>query len=152
MLNLTTAERPGLGRYIGCLIYECLLVLAWVFVLAVLFLPMDAWLNPGTPKGQLHIPTGLNRLLQLLWYGSGMLAYFVFFWTRKGQTLAMKTWKIRLVSLDGSAVRPLQAVVRFSVALMAIPLFGLAWLWAFGSPLRLSLHDQLSKTVLVRAL
>lgn len=150
MLDFATVERPGLGRYLGCLVYESLLVLAWVFILATLFLPIDAWLNPAQPKAQLHIPSELSRNLQLIWSWVGVMAYFVFFWVRKGQTLAMKTWKIRLVSLDGSSVRPLQAVVRFCVVCMGLPLFGLVWLWAFGSPRRLFLHDQLSKTVLIR--
>lgn len=149
MLDLTTIKRPGLGRYLGCLVYEALIVMAWVLVLAAMFLPISYSMNPSLSQGQLHIPTGTERWVQTCWYGFGMMAYFVFFWSRKGQTLAMKTWKIRIVSLDGSAVSPLQAAVRFVVALMAIPLLGLAWLWAFGSPTRLSLHDQLSKTILI---
>lgn len=148
--SATSMERPGLGRYFACLAYEALLLTAWLFILGVLWLVLLALYRHSWPGGELQIASGPELLLQRLWYLSGMAAYFVLFWVRGGQTLAMKTWRIRLVSLDGGPVRPLQALARFLVAAMAIPLFGVAWLWAFGSPARLWLHDQLSKTVLVR--
>lgn len=150
MLDPLTVQRPGLGRYLACLVYESLLVVAWLFILGVLFLALQAAWTHVAPGGTLQVPHGPQRLLQQLWYGAGVAGYFVFFWVRSGQTLAMKTWKIRLVSLDGGPVRPVQAVARLLVAAMAMPLLGLAWLWAFGSPSRLWLHDQLSKTVLIR--
>lgn len=44
--------------------------------------------------------------------------YFVWFWA-KGQTLAMKTWHIRLVDRDGLAVSQARALGRYC----------LSWLW-----------------------
>lgn len=44
--------------------------------------------------------------------------YFVWFWS-KGQTLAMKTWNIRLVDQDGNAVTQLRSLKRYV----------LSWLW-----------------------
>jgi len=44
--------------------------------------------------------------------------YFVWFWS-KGQTLAMKTWNIRLVNLQGEAVSQKRALLRYV----------LAWVW-----------------------
>lgn len=38
-----------------------------------------------------------------------LLVYFVGFWRHGGQTLAMKTWRIRLISRDGSAISTAQA-------------------------------------------
>lgn len=45
--------------------------------------------------------------------------YFVWFWTHSGQTLAMKTWRIRLVTKDGGQVKAGRAIARYL----------LAWLW-----------------------
>ena len=45
--------------------------------------------------------------------------YFVFFWRRSGQTLAMQTWRNKLVDLDGKKIPLIKAVVRYC----------LAWLW-----------------------
>jgi uncharacterized RDD family membrane protein YckC len=44
--------------------------------------------------------------------------YFVWFWA-KGQTLAMKTWNIRVVGRDGMAISQARALVRYC----------LSWLW-----------------------
>jgi uncharacterized RDD family membrane protein YckC len=48
-----------------------------------------------------------------------LAAYFVTFWSRGGQTVAMRAWHVRLVTADGSAVTPLRALARYL----------LAWLW-----------------------
>jgi uncharacterized RDD family membrane protein YckC len=45
--------------------------------------------------------------------------YFVWFWTHGGQTLAMKTWRVRLVAHDGAPVGWLRAVLRY----------GVCWVW-----------------------
>lgn len=46
-------------------------------------------------------------------------AYFVYFWCRGGQTLAMKTWRIRLVAPGHTQVPVMKAVLRYL----------LAWMW-----------------------
>ena len=51
--------------------------------------------------------------------------YFVWFWSR-GQTLAMKTWHIRVVRRDGNPLTQAQALGRYL----------LSWLW-FLPPLAL---------------
>lgn len=149
-VNIADLQRPGLLRYFSCLAYEALLLTAWLFILGVLYLALDALVQHRWPGGALQVPDGVQRTLQQLWYLAGLLGYFVLFWVRGGQTLAMKTWKLRLVSLDGGRVSVLQAVVRFFAAAMGIALLGVTWLWAFGSPQRLWLHDRLSKTLLIR--
>jgi uncharacterized RDD family membrane protein YckC len=45
--------------------------------------------------------------------------YFVHSWSGKGQTLAMQTWQIRLVGLDGARVPRLRSLGRYL----------LSWLW-----------------------
>jgi uncharacterized RDD family membrane protein YckC len=46
-------------------------------------------------------------------------AYFIFFWRRSGQTLAMQTWRIKLVDMNGDKIPLIKAVVRYC----------LAWCW-----------------------
>lgn len=45
--------------------------------------------------------------------------YFIYFWRRGGQTLAMQTWRIRLVNDDQQAIPLIKAIVRYC----------LAWMW-----------------------
>lgn len=149
MIDLSTVQRPSLGRYLACLMYESLLVLAWLFILVSVWMVLKAAVLHHMPGGRLEVASGLELLLLRLWILVCLGAYFALFWMRGGQTLAMKTWKLRLVSLGGGRVSFLQSAARFLTALMGIPLLGITWLWAFGSPQRLWLHDQLSRTVLI---
>lgn len=58
--------------------------------------------------------------------------YFVWFWTHGGQTLAMKTWRIRLVTTDGEEVRTKRAIGRYLLSwLWVLP--GLAAAWALDA-------------------
>jgi uncharacterized RDD family membrane protein YckC len=50
--------------------------------------------------------------------------YFVYFWHRSGQTLAMKTWKVRLIYARTG--QPAQNQVPWSRALLR---YLLAWMW-----------------------
>lgn len=45
--------------------------------------------------------------------------YFGWFWSRSGQTLAMKTWRLRLVRMDGTPLTQARALARYVAA----------WLW-----------------------
>ena len=97
--------------------------------------------------------------------------YFVWFWTHGGQTLAMKTWRMRLVTRDGGKIGTGRAVGRYLLAwLWLLPGFTLAWaieaktwtlllipaanitLWAAAALLdreRRFLHDRIAGTRIV---
>jgi uncharacterized RDD family membrane protein YckC len=57
-------------------------------------------------------------------------AYFLWCWLRGGQTLAMKAWRIRVVSASGGPLRPQVALLRFVLATLFIGGFLLAVLAA----------------------
>lgn len=99
---------PGLARRLACFLYEGVLLFGVVMVAGLLY---------GVLTQQRHALVGATGLQALLFVVLG--AYFVFFWSRTGQTLAMLTWHIRLVTRDGQAVRPLRAAARYV----------LSWLW-----------------------
>jgi uncharacterized RDD family membrane protein YckC len=78
-----------------------------------------------------------------------LLFYFVWFWLHGGQTLPMKTWKMRVVNPDGSTLRPLQAVLRYLAAWPSILLFGIGILWALVDRDRQFLHDRIAGSRIV---
>lgn len=80
-----------------------------------------------------------------------MMVYFLVFWTRNGQTLAMKTWRIKLTGLDGSTIDIPRGILRFSLAVPGTLIFGAGFFWALFDPQRQFLHDRLAKTRLVRS-
>lgn len=75
-------------------------------------------------------------------------AYFLWFWRRTGQTLAMRTWKIRLVSIDTRPPTWTQLIVRLLLAWPSV--LGVAGLlWAIFDRDRQFLHDRLAGTRIV---
>ena len=129
---------PFLVR-IAAMIYESLLVTAVVFVASFIIIPV---------VGEMHAPWQ-RHLFQVYILGI-LFAYFSAFWLRSGQTLAMKTWRIRLVTVDGGTLVFRQAVLRFFLALIGLLLAGVGVWWALFDRDRQFLHDRLTGTRLIR--
>ena len=120
------------------MVYESLLVFGVAFFAGLLFLGATG-ANPSGP---------LRHLLQAyLFVVIGI--YFVGSWCRRGQTLAMKTWKLRLVGADGARITLRQAVVRYVCAWPCLLLGGIGILYAPFDRERRFLHDRLAGTKLV---
>jgi uncharacterized RDD family membrane protein YckC len=153
---------PGLWRRMACWLYEGMLLFAVVFVSGFLFSTLTQMRDAMNP---------LRPLLQgFLFVVFG--TYFTWFWA-KGQTLAMKTWRIRVVDVAGRPISQARALLRYLcswlwflpplIALAPLNLGGaksaaavLAWvgLWALLSrlhPQRQFWHDALAGTRLVAA-
>jgi len=102
---IASSPAPFLAR-IAAMVYELLLVTAVLFVASLPFL----YLVGNAESGWRHF------VFQAYLIGV-LFAYFSAFWMRSGQTLAMKTWRIRLVRLDGGTLTLKQAALRFVIAL-----------------------------------
>lgn len=136
----TLVELAGLRRRIASMVYEVLLlagILALTFmvpnlVLGVLF----SWSMPGWAMW-VHVFLVLG-------------AYFVWCWTRQGQTLAMQTWRLRIVNAgDGRSPRAASAWLRYVLCWPSLWLFGIGVLWALVDRDRQFLHDRLAGTRIV---
>ncbi|MCL2524144.1 MAG: RDD family protein [Betaproteobacteria bacterium] len=127
----------NIGRRLASMLYEALVVFA---VLLIGF-----WL-PQT----LLAANGISFGPRLMWLHVLLLLmlYFVWFWLHGGQTLPMKTWKLRLIDANGGPPRPLQAVLRYLAAWPGI-LLGVGILWALFDPDRQFLHDRIAGTRIV---
>jgi len=100
--------------------------------------------------------------------------YFIGLWTRAGQTLAMKTWHLRLIATDGAPLSPRRALARYLASYvwflpplvlagaLRLPtpgaIFGLVAAWialyalaALLHPRRQFWHDALCGTSIVTA-
>lgn len=128
-----SAPLAGIGRRLGSLLYESLVVFA---VLLIGF-----WLPQTLLAG-----AGISFSARMLWVHVLvlLLAYFTWFWLNGGQTLPMKTWKLRIANPDGSPLRPMQAVLRYLAAWPSILLFGIGILWALIDRDRQFLHDRIA--------
>ena len=106
----TLAPTPSLARRMACFVYEGVLLFGVVMAVGLVY---------GIGAGQRDAMLGRHTLQGLLFVVLGV--YFTWFWSHGGQTVAMKTWHIRLVGIDGAPAPPLRCLARYL----------LAWLW-FG--------------------
>jgi uncharacterized RDD family membrane protein YckC len=135
-------HRASVLRRLISMLYESLLLAG---VLAVGFLFPEVLLGMLTRRSALP-GIALAHFVAV----SGL--YFVWFWLHGGQTLAMKTWKLRLVdAASGGPLRPLQAVLRFLAAWPSI-CFGIGIVWVLLDPDRQFLHDRIAGSCLVSEL
>ena len=99
---------PSLWRRMACWLYEGMLLFAVVFVAGWLF----------STLGQMRDAMDSRRHLLQAFLFVVFGVYFVWFWS-KGQTLAMKTWGIRMVDRLGRPLTQGRALLRYL----------LSWVW-----------------------
>lgn len=133
-------ELAGLRRRLASLLYEALLVLG---ILALTFM------IPHLALGMV-LEVAAPGWLMWLHLFAVLGLYFVWCWSRSGQTLAMQTWYLRLVrASDGCAVPARVCWLRYALAWPSVLLFGVGLWWALIDRERQFLHDRLAGTRIV---
>jgi uncharacterized RDD family membrane protein YckC len=129
---------PKIGRRLLSMLYEGLVVFS---ILLIGFLLPQVVLSGF----------GMNFTGKLLWLHVLVLLmlYFLWCWLNGGQTLPMKTWKLRISSQDGSRLRPAQALLRYLAAWPSILFFGAGLFWAFFDKDKQFFHDRIAGTWIV---
>lgn len=148
----------------AAMVYEGVLLFGVVFIVSYLVLGLMRWTYPLSPG-----PRTALQVVLFLTIG----AYFVWCWRRTGQTLAMKSWHLRVVDERGALPSAGRAIARYLAAwvmfapglaylLLARPgagegtlallaSFALMFVPALLDPRSRLLQDRLSGTVVVRA-
>lgn len=137
----TPLPTPTVRRRLASMLYEALLLLG---VLGVTFM------LPHLAIGIVyHVVAPGSVLLAHVFAVLGV--YFTWFWRRNGQTLAMQTWRIKLVSAHQQRrVSMAQALSRYTLAWLGLLFYGAGVLWALFDRDRQFLHDRLAGTRLVQ--
>lgn len=152
---------PSIRRRFAAMAYEAVLLFGLLFATGLIF---------GTLLQQRHALLFRSELQAVVTFVMGL--YFVWFWSHGGQTLAMKTWRVRLLTAQGRPVPMLRAGVRYVLCwlwvapgLLVAALVGAKGWWlalipaanvaawaalALADPARQFLHDRLAGTRLVR--
>jgi uncharacterized RDD family membrane protein YckC len=98
-------QAPGLRRRMACLLYESLLLFGVGLVSGAM----------GTAVLKLTGASVASRELVLQVVGVTVYGvYFVWFWSRRGQTLPMQTWRIQVVTAQGATLSVPHAVLRYA--------------------------------------
>jgi uncharacterized RDD family membrane protein YckC len=95
-------------RRMAAFVYEGVLLFAVSMLTGALY---------SVSVGQVHALQGRGGMMATQFLA--LAAYFIWFWTHGGQTLAMKTWQVRLLTDRGQALGLWPACLRFV----------LSWLW-----------------------
>lgn len=160
-MQLNNSDTPTIKRRLTTMIYEGVLLFGVVAIAGLLFSTIFQQRNA----------LYLRHALQY-WLFFVVGAYFVWFWIHSGQTLPMKTWRIRLVTIDGYPLGFKHAVARYLLAwLWFLPGLAIAWaldakMWtavaivlanvaawslaAYIHPSRQFLHDRIAGTKLIQ--
>lgn len=129
----------GIRRRLASMFYESLLllgVLSVTFMLPHLALGMALEIVLPGPVLVMHVFLVLG-------------IYFIWYWHHGGQTLAMQTWRLKLVGADGNPAGLGRLCLRYFLSWPSLLFYGAGLLWAVLDRERQFLHDRLAGTRIV---
>lgn len=152
----------SIARRGAVMCYEAILLAAIAFIVSYAFLAGLGWSHPLDASQRF----ALQGVLLL-----SFAVYFVYCWSRSGQTLAMKSWHVRVLDESGARPSPARALLRYLAAwTLFLPAALLLWVLPIGPRITLAVlvasvvgmslvarldperrwwHDRLSRTRLV---
>ena len=147
-------EKSGLGKRIISIIYD-FLILFFIIIVTTFLIQQIIIHFELTTLEQVQISKDetitvipadsvVTLILKNLWV---VLSFFYFghYWTKRGQTLGMKVWKIKAVTNEGGLMTWGNALKRYVFALL-----GLGLLWMIIDKESLPLQDRMSETKLIK--
>lgn len=144
MSEVTRFPAAGLRRRLASLFYEALLLLG---VLAAGFLLPYLVIGVAFNAGIREDFAWVQWLHIFLLLG----LYFVHYWRKGGQTLAMQTWGLRVVdALEDRPPSLRRALLRYLLSWPSLWFGGAGLIWALFDRERQFLHDRLAGTRVVR--
>ena len=134
-------EDATLFRRLAALVYDLFIVVAILFLGSAIGITIAVIVAGETAVTEENVlvenPVFFGWLLFCWCY------YYYYCWIKTGQTLAMKTWRMKLITVSGEPLKLQQALIRFFLGFC-----GFSNLTAI-LPSRWTLHDSLSKTRIV---
>ena len=126
----------GLARRIGALGYDALLILAiWMTTLFVVIA-----FNNGEAVSAWWVPVILYV---------ECVSYYLYSWLKTGQTLGMRTWRLKLVDEQGFSPTMQNLLLRLLVAPFSAAALGLGYLAYYWGTRQQTWHDQVSQSYVV---
>lgn len=130
------------------MIYDSLLLLGVAFAYGVLITIVRVSALGRDELDFVDLPLPLHMLIWLtLWII--LASYYVLCWTKRGQTLGMKTWRLRVVTGEGQLINTRQAWQRCVLACLSALPVGLGYIWCWIDPAGNCWHDRWTHTQVV---
>lgn len=106
----------GLGRRLGAMIYDALILMAIWMLLGFVAVAING--------GEANTSPLFHSVLFVATF-----AFFAFFWMRGGMTLGMQAWRLRVETPEGLSLTLPQCLMRFLVAGLSFAALGLGYWW-----------------------
>jgi uncharacterized RDD family membrane protein YckC len=153
MYSALKFPRAGFRRRIGAWIYDALLVLAIFMIAGYAGIGLLVYLDYLTLISLVRTDLEINwnksadiyRITYHLWNISWISFFFIWFWSKTGQTLGMKAWRLRVQNQDGSLISKTTGLKRLLPTLLGLGNFTVI----FDRQNKLSLQDRLTSTEVV---
>lgn len=142
----TQYNAPSLLRRFAAMVYDSLLLIAVSMLYGALAVGLNV-LVAGTPDTGTRVNWGALGWVVFAGWLITLGFFFCYFWHNSGQTLGMKTWRMKIVNRHDLAPPTYsQCVIRCLCAPLSLICLGLGYWWMYTNSERQTLHDQLSKT------
>lgn len=141
---MASVVSAGMGRRLGAMAYDGVLVLALWLLVAIIHLAFFRLVlsQPAEAVGASAVAVWSLRCLLLI----STTCFFCFFWRRAGTTLGMQAWCLRVQTIDGETITLKQGLIRCVVAWLSLAVFGLGYWWVLFDSQQRSWPDIASKT------
>ena len=126
------------------MLYDGLVVIALMIVITALLLPLTG--GEAITADRYGAPIEFAYRAALIGL---IIGFFGWFWTRRGQTLGMQAWRLRVVREDGSLLTWFDTLKRLAAALISLAPFGLGYFWVWLDRDKLAWHDRWTHTRVV---
>lgn len=127
-VNFTEFPRAGFRRRLAAWVYDVLIAFAVYMVAGAVGFGIFALLvNSGVinGNGEAHVISVLQNswsyiAINELWKFAWVSYFFVFFWSRSGQTIGMQAWRLRVQNTDGSLISKVTGIKRLLPTLLGL--------------------------------
>jgi uncharacterized RDD family membrane protein YckC len=142
-MNSTELPTAGLLRRLGALLYDSLLLLALLLIGTACFLPFTG--GEALDFDTFPLLTALHRVVLV----ALIVGFYGVFWRKRGQTLGMASWRLRVEREDGALLHWRDVFVRTGAGVVSLLPAGLGWWWIVIDREHRAWHDRLSSTRVV---
>jgi len=151
MSNTLSYTPVSLVKRLISIVYDLILLIAIFFAVGIPVSILTTFIfNSGNAITEEHSLYLVNQAIILLSLFIASIGFYTWFWTHGGQTLGMKTWRIKLMSNNGQNITHKQALKRYFAALLSWGIFGLGFIWCLIDNKKRTWHDIFSDSHLVQ--
>lgn len=152
-INYNDFPRAGFRRRVACWVYDFLTAVAVYmvaglisFCIFILFNHMG-FIDMGKYEHLIDVQESsvLYSSLIYLWNFFWVAFFFVWFWSRSGQTIGMKAWRLRVQNQDGTLISKTTGIKRLLPTFMGLGNLAVI----FDRKNKLSLQDRFTQTEVV---